>query len=243
MANFPPLKARFLLALDDMIRRFGLDGPFLDFGAGRGDVAAHLAARYGFDGVLVEPSPECREIIARDPALVARPCYAALDDVTGRQFGLVTAFDVLEHLPDADRVLVALRRLLAPGGACAIIVPYRPRTWGWDDDYYGHLRRWSLAEFEQLLSSSGLQVLHRLDPTFPVYSLMRSAMLSTRRRPAPARAAGEATGRSALHNAWGEVPGWARWRCWDAVNRLSRLTESCMRGDELFVLAARAPGN
>jgi len=241
MANFPPLKARLLQALDDAIARHGIRGPFLDFGAGRGDVAAHLASRHGFTGVLVESQAACRAAYPATPAIAGFRACAALDDAPPLDYSLALAFDVLEHLEDPGGTIRDLRARLVTGGVLVAVVPYRPRAWGWDDVFYGHLRRWSRREFEDLLRASGFVVERAIDPTFPVYSLMRRLMLLRYRRPPVPAAAHAATQCSAMQNAWGEVPGWARCKCWGPINRLGRLTERIFLGDELFVVARAGP--
>ena len=54
MANFRPLKQHMFLCLDRFIAEYGLRGPFLEIGCGKGDVSAHLAERHGMSGVAID---------------------------------------------------------------------------------------------------------------------------------------------------------------------------------------------
>ncbi|MGE4159030.1 MAG: class I SAM-dependent methyltransferase [Planctomycetota bacterium] len=263
MANFPPLKLRFLEALDGALGRWAPSGRFLDFGAGSGDVALHVKSRWKMEGELVEASPEARERLKKDPGLAGLTCHAELPQGPAGAFGLVVAFDVLEHLPDPAATLRGFHHLLGSGGLLAVIIPYRPSTWGWDDEFYGHLRRWTVEETRLALKMAGFEVLEMRDPTFPLYSTLRWLMLRLRNphgndvgicrgdpcgRPddrAPTRGAPTqndsmaASQMSSLQSSWGAVPAWTRFVPWRLLHRLCDPFSGCLKGDELFVIARK----
>jgi SAM-dependent methyltransferase len=62
-----------------------------------------------------------------------------LDD----EFGLVVAYDVLEHITEDDQVVAEMARLVRPGGRVLIAVPADPRLWSPHDEAIGHVRRYT----------------------------------------------------------------------------------------------------
>lgn len=79
----------------------------------------------------------------------------------GRTYDVVTAFDMLEHVPDLDNALASLRRLVAPGGIVALAVPVYDTPAGW---FFGlidrdptHLHRLSRWEWLRRLHRAGLR--------------------------------------------------------------------------------------
>lgn len=245
MANFPPWKAYFLAVVDELIARHGLAGPFLDVGGGRGEVAAHLAAR-GWAGRVIEPSPPAaalaRTLLARHPAVeVAEETIAAQ---AGRRFGTILMLDVLEHLSDDRGTLDAAAALQGRDGALIVTVPTHPaREWRWDDDLYGHLRRYEPAALRDVLVGSGYEVVEMWDVSFPVFWLLRRAFTALKR---PSRAEGtppERTAASVTVNAWdlgllSRALSWVPpWRPLFALQR--RFRTRVDRGCEVAVLARR----
>lgn len=73
-------------------------------------------------------------------------------------FDLVTAFDVIEHVEDDEKVFAELTRVLRPGGQLIFSVPLHPELWTTFDDYVGHARRYEPAGLEALLVRHGLAV-------------------------------------------------------------------------------------
>lgn len=82
--------------------------------------------------------------------------------VSGRErFGVITLFDVLEHLEDPVTSIDMVRQMLEPGGTLAITLPNRDR---WPDFYRhadsppNHLTRWNRRALSRFLRASGLDV-------------------------------------------------------------------------------------
>src|SRR5580658_844251 len=99
----------------------------LEIGCGRGAFAARLAQRYSYLGV--EPDQEScsvarQRVGAIGPGEVRNVSSAAL---TGRQFDLVCAFEVLEHIEDDAQALAEWAGLLRPGGWLLLSVPAHQR--------------------------------------------------------------------------------------------------------------------
>jgi SAM-dependent methyltransferase len=95
---------------------------------------------------------------------------AVLGDATAMPFAdggfdRVIAAEVLEHIPDDQRGLREIARVLRPGGIAAITVPaWLPERicWGLSDDYHnvpgGHVRIYTRAELEAKVRAAGLTV-------------------------------------------------------------------------------------
>lgn len=247
MANFLPLKHHMFYCLDRFVEQYGLHGPFLEIGCGRGDVSAYLAAK-GWQGTAIDFSEaavaQASVNLAPFPQVTVR--QQALEDVAGA-FDCIIMWDVLEHMEDDRGALRMVGRLLRPGGQLLLAVPSNPREWRWDDDFYGHFRRYTVADMTERLQQAGLAPAAFWDFTFPWFWLMRR-MYTRLKSGAPVAADKEAsTKASATVNAWDVGPLSKLLDrsaiLWYPLHRLQfRLfRHATARGHEFFVLA-RKPG-
>src|SRR5205807_9201048 len=86
---------------------------------------------------------------------------AGLEDLdSGRQFDLVCAFEVLEHIADERAALAAWRERLRPGGRLLLSVPAGESRYGAADRHVGHYRRYETHRLEELLREVGFEVIH-----------------------------------------------------------------------------------
>ena len=221
-------------------------GPFLEVGCGKGDVSAHLARRHGWTGVAIDFSAaavaQATRTLEPHPDVVVR--RQALAEVRG-SFACILVWDVLEHIEDDRGALRTIETLLAPGGQLLLAVPSNPREWRWDDEFYGHFRRYTVAELGDKLAEAGLQPQAFWDFTFPLYWAMRRAYTRVK---APAATSGDkaaATMASATVNAWdlpllsGVLDRTAL--LWQPLNRLQFrfFRHATDRGHEVFALARK----
>jgi len=247
LANFLPLKHHMFYCLDRFIEQYRLQGPFLEVGCGRGDVSAYLANK-GWQGAAIDFSDAA--VAQASANLRAFPqitvAKQSLAEVTGT-FDCIIMWDVLEHIDDDRGALRIVERLLRPGGQLLLAVPSNPREWRWDDDFYGHFRRYTVADMTQKLTQAGIPPQVFWDFTFPWFWLMRR-MYTRIKSGAPASMDREAsTKASASVNAW-DLPLLSRLLdrtavLWYPLHRLQfRLFRNATgRGHEFFVLA-RKPG-
>ena len=245
MANFLPLKNHMFYCLDRFIERYELHGPFLEIGCGRGDVSAYLAAK-GWQGTAIDfsSSAVAQAVVnlASFPQITVR--QQALDHVTG-SYECIIMWDVLEHMEDDRGALQLIERLLRPGGQLLIAVPSNPREWRWDDDFYGHFRRYTVADITEKLTKAGMPPQVVWDFTFPVFWLMRR-MYTRIKSAAPTEPDQEAsTKASATRNAW-DVPVLSGLLdrtafLWHPLHRLQFrfFRDATGRGHEFFVLARK----
>jgi len=125
----------------------------LDFGAGTGRFAASLAER-GFDVTCVEPDPGLRAHLAGR----GLRSVAALDALGAERFDYCVSVNVLEHLPDDDAALRALRARLAKGGRALVYVPAFPLLWTLNDTFVGHQRRYRRESLAASFRAAGFAV-------------------------------------------------------------------------------------
>lgn len=143
------------------LRPVAVPGPWLDIGASAGEFVA--AARVaGIDAEGIEVAAPAVEL-ARRRGLPVR--HVAVQDFNpSRSFAVVTALDVVEHLPSPLPVLERLRGWLLPDGLLALTVPNRAsmaaRLLGRHWYYYtapDHVHHFTPTTITRLLERAGFE--------------------------------------------------------------------------------------
>lgn len=75
-----------------------------------------------------------------------------------REFDVIGAFDVLEHIEEDDKVLDEIHRAVAQGGGAVFTVPQHSWLWSSTDEYACHVRRYGVGELRQKLQKAGFHV-------------------------------------------------------------------------------------
>jgi SAM-dependent methyltransferase len=164
------LSGKYEIIMDCIARVLprGNDLSVLDAGCGPGNMLDRLSSRGTVTGSDLSP-----------PALAfcrsrgyKRVTLSRLDTLAlkRQQFDLVTAIDVLEHIPDDAAGLREIHRVLRPGGTVVITVPAFQVLWGDHDDIYGHYRRYRVSQVAALMAGCGFEVV-KLSYFQPLYFL------------------------------------------------------------------------
>lgn len=132
-------------------------GQALDIGAAGGGNTRVLES-LGWEVLALEFTAEGAEV-ARERGLQVLRADAQRLPVAEESLDLVTALDVLEHLPDDERGAAEIYRVLRPGGVLVAAVPVDQSLWSAHDVAVGHERRYAPRDFLALLQGAGLEIL------------------------------------------------------------------------------------
>lgn len=146
----------------------GLKGQLLDIGAGTGDFAAE-ATKNGWNVTGFEPSERARNIaISKGVTLVDET-----SELPDSSFDVVTMWHVLEHVPNVEKQIAELKRLVKPGGHIIIAVP---NFKSFDAKHYGafwaaydvprHLWHFSKTAIEKLFGKQDIKLIKVLPMKF-----------------------------------------------------------------------------
>ena len=148
---------------DAIVRHFDgmLGGRVVEVGAGIGTSAEHILRRGRPDElVLIEPAENNFPVVAgrfRGDARV-RVLYGYLEQFAETlSADAVVAVNVLEHVADDVRFLLAARRVLSPGGRVLLAVPAMPSLFGSLDRAFAHHRRYTKAVLAARLAEAGFR--------------------------------------------------------------------------------------
>lgn len=121
-AQNPPRRLRFYADTIEAHMAPGLPWRIHDIGCALGRFLGSLDARWSIYGTDVSEWA-LAEAAKSNPRGVFR--VAAADDrrVFEEKFGVVTAFDVVEHVPDPDGVAQSVKEQLVDGGLFVFVVP------------------------------------------------------------------------------------------------------------------------
>ncbi|MBC7523208.1 MAG: class I SAM-dependent methyltransferase [Flavobacterium sp.] len=93
-------------------------GRILDIGAGVGDFLS-VAKSDGWEIIGVEPSYKAKQIAQKKGVAFVNN----LSELENNSFDIITMWHVLEHVPDLEKQIAKLKRLLKPDGTIIIAVP------------------------------------------------------------------------------------------------------------------------
>jgi ubiquinone/menaquinone biosynthesis C-methylase UbiE len=71
---------------------------------------------------------------------------------------LVTALDVLEHVPEHESAVAEMARVCKPGRLVIVTAPAYQALWSEHDEALDHLRRYRAGEVRRLLEDAGLRI-------------------------------------------------------------------------------------
>jgi 2-polyprenyl-3-methyl-5-hydroxy-6-metoxy-1,4-benzoquinol methylase len=146
-------------------------GNLLDIGAGTGNFLA-LARTDGWKITGIEPNEKAKNIAQNKGGLFVDNTA----DLTDRSFDVITMWHVLEHVPDVEKQIKELKRLLKPSGTIIIAVPnfnsfdanHYKEFWA-AFDVPRHLWHFSKTAIEKLFAKEGLKLIDTLPMKYDAY--------------------------------------------------------------------------
>jgi SAM-dependent methyltransferase len=138
------------------LRRLPAAGRALDIGAAGGGNTRVLQA-HGWQAVALEYSESVADV-AKARGITAIRADARDLPLASGSCGLVTAFDILEHIDEDYLAAAEIGRVLKPGGTALIAVPCDMALWSAHDDEVGHVRRYNRPELVGVVQKAGLIV-------------------------------------------------------------------------------------
>ena len=146
--------------LSDLIRRYAQppsDARILEIGCGTGHNLEMLGRFGAVDAV--ELDDEARSVAEKrlGRAVMNAP-LPELAGVRDRDYDLVAALDVIEHIDDDTAALAAIAAKLKPGGRFIMTVPAHQWMWSAHDVVNHHKRRYSIAGLKKLLERSPMKL-------------------------------------------------------------------------------------
>jgi SAM-dependent methyltransferase len=147
--------------LEWAIRRYAPDArDYLEVGCGTGFVLSAIAER--FPQLRLCGSEIFTAGLRQAQRRVPRAEFLQLDArhlPFEREFDLLGAFDVIEHIDEDAQVLASMHGALREGGVLVLTVPQHPWLWSAADSYAQHKRRYSRRELLAKLQAAGFELL------------------------------------------------------------------------------------
>jgi SAM-dependent methyltransferase len=180
----------------DVIRRMlpaGV-GDVLEIGCGQGAVGVRLAERYAYLGL--EPDPQSFAMAEQRIALggrgeVRNALVESLDP--DERFDLVCAFEVLDHIEDAEGALKEWAARLRPHGWLLLSVPAHQKRYAPFDELVGHFRRYDQEPMSALLTRVGFTDIAMREYGMPLGFVLEAGRNQVGKRRLAATPAGEAS--------------------------------------------------
>ena len=148
----------------------------LEVGCGTGSNLA-LLQRYG-DVDAIEPDDPARALATSRSGVPVKggllPDGVKLEDSA---YDLIVLLDVLEHIPDDEATLAALRSKLAPDGRLIVTVPAAPWMWSAHDLAHHHQRRYTAKTLTDVFQAAGFRVRYRSHFNTVLFPLIAAARI------------------------------------------------------------------
>lgn len=148
----------FLAMLDRHLGPPPIDQPrrILDIGCGTGTMLGYLG-KYG-EALGVDADEQAIQFCRQRGVQNVRLLESERLPFRNASFDLVTAFDVLEHIPDDQATFGEITRVLRVGGILLAAVPAHPWLWGAQDEISQHERRYTRSALRTRIFEAGLDL-------------------------------------------------------------------------------------
>ena len=146
--------------------------PAADVGCGRGLLQSQLEREYGLavDGFDLDENALAHNVSAVS-GLHVYNIHDRLPELAGK-YKTIFLFDVLEHVTDELGFLASALHHLQPGGLLYVNLPAYQHLFSAYDTMAGHLRRYTLAQAEDLGRRAGLRLVASTYWGAPYYPLL-----------------------------------------------------------------------
>ncbi|HAV12752.1 MAG TPA: class I SAM-dependent methyltransferase [Opitutae bacterium] len=151
---------RYLLRRDRILRWLKTQpkGSVLEIGPGSGALLKDMA-KMGWDCVGLDVSKNALDLTN----YVTESCgnvelYANKDDLEGRQFDLVIACEVLEHIEGDQQMFNEWSDFLRSGGCLLLSMPAHMKRWDETDVWAGHYRRYEYDDLVALSQNNSMEI-------------------------------------------------------------------------------------
>ena len=165
------IKNKALKSKLKLINKSAQKGFILDIGAGTGDFLS-VMQKNGWQTIGVEPNEKAKTIAVAKGVLFSKD----LSTLENNSFDAITMWHVLEHVPDVEKQIAELKRLLKPNGTLFIAVP---NFNSFDANYYGgywaafdvprHLWHFSKTAIQKLFEIQNLRVVKVVPMKFDAF--------------------------------------------------------------------------
>lgn len=151
---------RLLIARELLLQTRHLPASFLDVGCGTGGFARALAQQLRIAGPVMglDASPTALACAQLKGLQAVHQDLMAPFAMPQQSFDLITAMDVLEHLPDETCLLQSVSMTLKPKGWFLASVPAHPSLFTSWDHQLGHHRRYVCADLKIKIRAAGLNI-------------------------------------------------------------------------------------
>jgi 2-polyprenyl-3-methyl-5-hydroxy-6-metoxy-1,4-benzoquinol methylase len=165
-----------------LIQKHNPIGSILDFGCGTGEFL-NTMHETGWEVTGVEPSDSAR---LKSEILIKQKTYNSLEAINEKKFDVITAWHVVEHVPDLTETFLNLKSLLKKDGTIFIAVPnyqspdaalYKEHWAGYDVPR--HLWHFSKKSMGVMMNSMGLKLIDTIPMKLDAYYV---SMLSEKYR-------------------------------------------------------------
>ena len=150
-------RRRILAELIERVVKPPKDARVLELGAGTGHNLDMLSRFGAVEASELDPIARklASERLGREVKEAALPDLSMFPEAS---YDLIALLDVLEHVPDDNGSLQAIRTRLKPGGALLLTVPANPWMWSAHDVAHHHHRRYRKGEIDRLAKQAGFEV-------------------------------------------------------------------------------------
>ena len=155
---------------------------FLEIGCGTGDFIKHLRDDRKLEITGSEVYLKGLVYAKKNQPDVEFIQFDVTKGQIGREFDMIVAFDVIEHIEDDMTALSNINQMLGKHGVAIISVPQHMFLWGPLDEIVKHKRRYSRAELRKKMEANGFNIRYTTSFVFFLFPLMLMARLSDKKR-------------------------------------------------------------